>query len=113
MADLSIIYSEMDTLLGSHNDLSNKFGELTTALNNVSSQISGGGIQGQVQNTMIDTINKQIQSMNNSNNTIVNLAQAITKTVQQMQDADSQLKGGAPDGNSVTSAVSSLVGAIY
>jgi hypothetical protein len=113
MADLSIIYGEIDSLLGVHHDLSNKFSELTGALNNVSSQISGGGIQGQVQNTMIDTINKQISTMNNSNNTIQNLATAISKTVQQMQDADSQLKGGAPEGNSVTSGVLGLVGSIY
>ncbi|HVO41479.1 MAG TPA: hypothetical protein VMT34_02595 [Aggregatilineales bacterium] len=96
MADLRVVYSELQQVVSTLTNLQSKYGDSITGVNNIGAAIANGGMIGPVADQLTDKLNTISGHMTNYSALLGQLIQAINQAMQDLQAKDQETVGKIP-----------------
>jgi len=96
MADMRIVYSEIEALKGTVDNLLAKYNDSITGVIALQSTISNGGVLGPVGDTLHEKLNTIAGNMKNYASVMSQLSAALQKAAQELQAKDQETSGKIP-----------------
>jgi uncharacterized protein YukE len=96
MADLRVVYSEIEGLIGTVNGLLSKYDESIQGVTNVQQAVANGALMGPVADALNDKLNTITGNMKNYASVMSHLKDALNKAAQELQAKDQETVGKIP-----------------